>query len=579
MLALVSCASPATELQVVVTTDLRPATEVDRFIVDVRREGGAPTRTTTAVGPTERRLSVWHAGGALGPVHLEVAATLRGTTVVETRRTVSLRSGERRVLRIHLSRACIAPPSCGAGATCELGECRPIEVAACELDVTPCAPRLDGGGSDADAGPGDAGPHDAGPDDGAPLDAPAACVLDDGICGVGARQAAGDRVSLSSCSPTGGAALEWTVRLPSTLFARASALRLDEIGEYEAQAVVVGEPRCRATRAFRVDAAARALPIGRPSTTVRQVSARLGTLFLATADGAWAVRPALGWRDLSIGAIGSLPHPDLGSTAVRGGDPLFAARSDRDFMVRAIVTADLSSVRYEPIMLPTGDRSAAAMDTLATELATGDPGPTVMAAKDGPVRIDGAPSALRAVAPWVVDDARADLSVAVDARERAGAGAVWILKSGRLLANVALGAEPPFRGGALTTIAGEEPTALAADDRAPGRLALCGPTGVAIYDLSADWSGLSALPPPLVTVPASCRDVIFGAEGDLWIATTTGLVRTDRDGVRMWASAGDAAIGSASLDRLAAAWDGSAREIWAVSATLDVWVIAADRAP
>lgn len=153
-------ALPATEIIFSVETDIDSVTEVDTII---RRAREAPVEATSPLGPGDvRRLVLWYRGGPVGPVRVTFQAveeTQPQVIAVSTVREAEFLVGRRLEYPVHLSRGCIFPsptaPSCSAAETCELGRCRPIEVAGCENAGTcPPEPPPDGGISpSADGGP------------------------------------------------------------------------------------------------------------------------------------------------------------------------------------------------------------------------------------------------------------------------------------------------------------------------------------------------------------------------------------------------------------------------------------------
>lgn len=168
--ALAACASPPTQLVVVVDTDLALGAEVDAIEVRVDGPSGITAgseETELAPGDRERlplTVGVSPSGDSLGPIDVVATARLDGARVVERRHRVTLVRGETRVLILHLTAACAARDApCREGETCGENGCVDVEIAAGELPGwSGTAPRL---GDDAGAPV-----RDAGPPDGATID-------------------------------------------------------------------------------------------------------------------------------------------------------------------------------------------------------------------------------------------------------------------------------------------------------------------------------------------------------------------------------------------------------------------------
>lgn len=185
-----------TELVVVVTTDLRAPCDFDRVRVRVTAPGSDAYDMSPAVGPDALPLPlslvVVQASPDVDDISIEVEAYRSGARVLAQTATALFVPGERRVVRMHLARACLgvdcgdARQSCFAGACAGLlreterfeGLPDPDPSMACDgprdggaaadagrpdaaADAGPDAGGLDGGAMD--AGRPDAGASDAGP--------------------------------------------------------------------------------------------------------------------------------------------------------------------------------------------------------------------------------------------------------------------------------------------------------------------------------------------------------------------------------------------------------------------------------
>ncbi len=179
-----ACASPPTEVLVVVSSDLSVPAELDELVVTVTHPDGVQTRqATAALGagqlPLPRSVGLVHEGGPLGLYRVLVEGRRAGAAVIAREGTLELVPNEIRVWRVALDRSClgVACPS----ATCAGGACRDVRVGEGELEpYTPDAP-------------GDAGVTDAG---GGPPDAGGACAPD---CAAGACVCEGGCTCAMSC--------------------------------------------------------------------------------------------------------------------------------------------------------------------------------------------------------------------------------------------------------------------------------------------------------------------------------------------------------------------------------------------
>jgi hypothetical protein len=212
------CSQPLTELVVVVDTDHPVPGELDTVVLsvdgpDMPEEPVRVSLTSIALPVT---LGLVHRGGALGPVTVTASGELGGTERVRRTARTSFVSGESRVLRIDLVRACDGA-ACTGETTCEVGACIGIDVDPATL------PLYDGTIGRSDVGP---------PQDVPGLDAPElpdvpvdACMVtgaeacngrdedcdgtvDEGVCTCDppcmldhavARCVAGSRCEISSC--------------------------------------------------------------------------------------------------------------------------------------------------------------------------------------------------------------------------------------------------------------------------------------------------------------------------------------------------------------------------------------------
>ncbi len=144
-----SCSNDLTQLVVVVDSDLAVPGELDHVAVMVTV--GSRTQTAEGVIRSASELpqivNLVHREGPLGPVDVRATGTHLGTGVIVREARAFFVSGETRVLRIELDRACIGV-TCGAGMTCAAGSCRSVDVPVSELLVYPAGvdhPTSDGG--------------------------------------------------------------------------------------------------------------------------------------------------------------------------------------------------------------------------------------------------------------------------------------------------------------------------------------------------------------------------------------------------------------------------------------------------
>jgi len=165
VLASAACAPAATQLIVVVDTDLRIPSAIDEVRLTVRDPSGEDreqTQDLSSAADLPLTLSLIAEREALGPVMVHAAGYLDGELVVERDATASLARGESRVLVVHLVASCVDVDCGSTSLTCTESGCRPRVVGDLP-EWTGHPPRLDG------AVPLDAPPRDGG-DAGRPLD-------------------------------------------------------------------------------------------------------------------------------------------------------------------------------------------------------------------------------------------------------------------------------------------------------------------------------------------------------------------------------------------------------------------------
>lgn len=574
LVALAACGRAPTEIVVLVTTDLDVPADADVLRVTVTEPDGEVRESDVAIssGDAERTLVLLHRGGALGPLEIRASARLGATEVLAARRIVSFEDGRTLHLRIPLDRAC-ATVSCGAR-TCEAGRCRDPEVGACDLDPAQCS---DGGVED--AGAGDAAVDDGGPVDASEPDAGPGCTLPSvGVCGIGegAVLLPGDRLAPAPCGPLpAGVTVSWRVNGTRVgMLAGAGPWVVVRPDDYVLTGTESEPAGCQVTVSFSVARFQVTPSTGRPATEWRGFAARIGSAFVATRTGPYAVTRAGGWRDLRMGATGdALVDADLYAVAVRGGEPLFAATSDKDFATRILVPAGGGPPTFASVALPRDDRSARAMSVPLDGTESGASGPIAIGTKDGVVLAEGAADAMttRAVGP-ILDVA---VDVAIASTETATRGAVWAL-SASTIRNVAVGSGTAWNAGAPVTLPTTMARAVAVDDRSM-RLYVCSlDRGLAVYpidDASLAASG-TTLPAAIATVPGACRDVDVDLDRSVWLATSTGLVRVDEDGTEIARLGVEVGAPTSGVARVALAWSGAEREVWARTDAGDVYAIA-----
>ncbi|MDH5491923.1 MAG: hypothetical protein OEY14_08210 [Myxococcales bacterium] len=170
---------PLTEVLLVADTDLQIPSELDTIRFEVQGPDGTTRTASASLGGGAARpatLGLVHRGGPLGPMRATVEGLQGGSVRVRREARFSLIAGETKMLRLDLLRSCLGQ-SCGAGETCELGACRPVDVEPAELEPWAGQPA----GLDASLPPegGVEGGVDGGPDGGPGCSSDASC--DDGI--------------------------------------------------------------------------------------------------------------------------------------------------------------------------------------------------------------------------------------------------------------------------------------------------------------------------------------------------------------------------------------------------------------
>ncbi len=541
-LLLASCDGSASEIVLVVDTDIP---NVDSFRVVAVRDADSATSTADLSTQRPPRTIVYvHRGGSLGPLRLTVQALQGATVLVSVEREIHFVPGRSLRLDVFLAAAC-SSATCPAPLTCgNDGVCRPRVVDPCEAEGT-CAP--------SDAGM---------------IDSPPACTLGGAICGVEPLHLPGDRVVPIPCEPTGQTTIT-TITGPSGLLTDAAGVfSLQESGPHAVRITLASDSTCAVERAIDV-AGTVTIP---DSTSVshealRDFAARVGTAFIAGRRGAYAI-DAAGWYDLRGGATGARVAPeDLRAVAVHSGQPIFGPLGDDGYIYRVVADAPFATPMHEAIVLPEGSREVRA---LAASISGGEP--LLAATKDGAVLVTGlatAPSARAVLPTW---DPASSGWAAIASVQAATYGSIWMGRVDSLI-NVADGIGGELNSGSSVSLPiWIQPAYDAAfDDRDPSapRLWICGAGGVALWVIADDWSTRSTLPAPTHTWMGNCRDLAIDADGDAWIAGgTLGLVRLDRDATPVVVYGGPLGLPAASsVDRVAAAWDGSSREVWMLDTT------------
>jgi hypothetical protein len=551
--ATLACASPPAQIVVVVDTDLNVPAEVDAIRVEATGPGGELRVARGFVrsgADLPGTVTLVQRGGPRGPIRVRAIAEREGDAIVERSAVVRFVAGEIRVLRLRLDRVCLGV-ACGAQ-TCVAGACTDPTIDV--LDPYDGVLGRDGGALN-DAGP---------PPDGA------VCPLD-AVCGHDAEHLPGDTIGVRPCTPSVGFASR--VTLPSGLSSDAASVRLTEIGAYEARVSIAAIPGCEVRSSFAVVPFAAVPEVGRPSGALRALSARLGNAFVAGRNGVYAVDGA-GWHDLSEGAAGTLITPNLASLVVWNGDVFVGAQTNQGALSRLVVSADLASVEITDVPLPTGRRPTTGMAIALGDVRSDDGPQMIVATQDGFVVVDPSGTTRPIDPPF---DAMND--VALGRSEPAQRGAIWGLTR-NAIANGALGAAARLAGGAPVMLDSSDARAIVVDDRDTNtpRLWLCtNDVGLRLYDLSGDVSTRTDLGPPLAEAPMACADVALERDGGVWTATSLGVSRIGAGLADRLDLGTPQGLPAEPIDRVALAWDASAREVWALTSGGAVYVARARR--
>lgn len=128
---------PATELIVVVDSDLTVPGELDQIEVQTHGPGDSAQSANAALddgeGALPRSLALRHLAGPLGPVSIQVEGKRAGKTVITREAEASFVEGQSLVLPLHLARSCLRT-SCDDGETCTEDGCRAVAIDEDELD-------------------------------------------------------------------------------------------------------------------------------------------------------------------------------------------------------------------------------------------------------------------------------------------------------------------------------------------------------------------------------------------------------------------------------------------------------------
>lgn len=177
-LTLAACSTDLTELIVIVDTDLAVPAQLDEIVVTTQSATGAvKTASATLTGSSSLPMTVGLRPGAdeSASVTVYVRGRLAGAEQVVAHVSTHFLAGERRVLRIDLTSACVGVV-CADSQTCSRGSCEPATVDPTTLPrFTGTVPgrREDAGVAPVDAGETDAGASDAGSSDAGSSDASA----------------------------------------------------------------------------------------------------------------------------------------------------------------------------------------------------------------------------------------------------------------------------------------------------------------------------------------------------------------------------------------------------------------------
>jgi hypothetical protein len=129
--------APATELIVVVDSDLLVPSELDEINLQARGPGDRMQFASAALGADQaalpRTLALRHLGGALGPIVVEIEGRHAGESVVARAAQVSFIAGRSLVLPLHLARSCLTL-RCDGDEACTEGGCQDVVIDASRLE-------------------------------------------------------------------------------------------------------------------------------------------------------------------------------------------------------------------------------------------------------------------------------------------------------------------------------------------------------------------------------------------------------------------------------------------------------------
>ncbi|AKF02886.1 regulator of chromosome condensation, RCC1 [Sandaracinus amylolyticus] len=156
-----ACARPVTQIVLIVESDLRAPSEIDRIDVHVLGPSGERVRAGATLGTPESpeppfTLGITPGTTRLSPVHIRVVASRRGNTVVERVIRTEFEHDRSLELVVRLERAC-ASVTCGENATCSEGECVDVFVDPSQLPPFVRVFARDDAGTSPDACVGDPG--------------------------------------------------------------------------------------------------------------------------------------------------------------------------------------------------------------------------------------------------------------------------------------------------------------------------------------------------------------------------------------------------------------------------------------
>ncbi len=633
LLAISGCGDALTEIIVEVDSDLTDLDRVV-VTVSRDGESPKSSMADLDGDPLPRSVTLHHTGGALGPVHVVVTGEVDGRAEISVERRVTFVEEESVTLRVFLAASC-DDASCAAPLTCgNDGRCRGVDVAACELrgdcpggdagidasgDARPDAPDAprDGdaandvspeadvdGSSDADAqedATEDAGTDsdviDAEPDgdvmdsgtDDADADMPDAdadatpdadadadagpCVLNGGVCGVFDRQLPGDTVTYRPCDTLPpGVTVAYRTEFPDSSAMVGATVTLTQLGAYAVTATATGgttAPGCMATRTVATGPFT-AVTAAMPTASMRDLAARVGMAFVATDMGPYAVVES-GWRDLEVGASGTVVSQDLQTVAVRSGEAIFGARIDAVRLTRATVADGFSAIAFTDLTLPSaGDLSTYAMAVRPSSAVNGDTSPLIVATAAGIRMFAGTLTAGGTSTAPQSNTFAATVDVGIGSMSASNRGDIWALSASTVdNFDTDTGGVAFALGGSAG--AGTAPTSLLVEDRDATKRLIIGRAGsISLYNLATDWSLLTALP-AATTVSFDAVDLAHDASGDFWAIGSGGLARVSIDGAII------TSIPMSNLALIATSWNATTREIWLLTSTGTAMVLSAGR--